>query len=74
MDGAKYTKNTESVEIYANPNENPYSAPDIAQHYETVSYFVSNLTLTLSFSLTSQCSQVEQLKNGEFMFQLWYKQ
>ena len=36
VNGAKYTKRTETVEVNANPCENEYAIPDIAQHYETV--------------------------------------
>ena len=38
---AKYTKNTETVEVYSNPYDDVdidlYAVPDAAQHYESVS-------------------------------------
>ena len=37
MNDARYTKSTETIEVYANPCDTEYAIPDIAQHYETVS-------------------------------------
>ena len=37
MNGARYTKSTETIKVYTNPDDNEYAIPDIAQHYETVS-------------------------------------
>ena len=36
VNGARYTKSTETVEVHANPGDTEYAIPDIAQHYETV--------------------------------------
>lgn len=70
VNGAKYTKNIEeSVEVYANPYDNCYDSPDIAQHYETVSDLCIQHTAIFLLLLHSQ--QVNN-RSGEYMFLLQY--
>ena len=74
MDAAKYTKNTENVEVYASPydtqTENQYAVPDVAQHYEAVSE--TNCCHILISFLHSRWSQRGPVNSGEYTFLLRY--